>query len=699
MLDLPSVYTTALSSPFQENWIVKLYSDNTNYIGISFDSITIDSVSYTGAILNSPSLRESISIESGKASVGNISLEVAEYMVGSNKFSKEIFTGGYINNTVKIYSVLNSNTNINNALQLFSGVLSSMTSDENGKLKLTIITTRPWDGIEIPNQLSDSGVYVPVAYGDYVNNNASSSSQFKLYPSPFINSESNYLNFATHDSIGAVYGSYYDSSAKVFPSLSMQASVSQTKDGVDAIQVLNSITRTYRIKPNLNANDSSDYTDPLKAMNDSVSDYATASISADNDTVTKNLKIDLPNLSGKVTSILMYIKYDYIYDQANESGITSEVALRYIHKYGETTSAVNIFSDTSIDSNEVTYSSSGSADIDNSGTSHTSLSMTSIISANSNKLPDEIWIQNYVSNSHENPSNSETTSEAKIYDIWFQITVAEDTDNEPSSAGKEVASLDTVYIGTDGFSKSWSSGTAKTTHDVHRDILYRLLGITASPRVNNTTLWSTIDNEKNCEVRFFTEPNKPNSILNYLETLAYEGGFTFRFRATGEPVYNFIPNSPSTDLTLTHSDIIDLKITHTPLTQLTTNWTVQYNKSPAGSVYNSKSTHTMSERYNYTGVENKKDIKLKYTVSDVSRTGTNRNDSFLDYYTDVLGEIKQMVSFNLVNPTKLKLEVGDFISFSSMEIDSMDGTWSNKYIVTSTSRGVGGKMSITAREI
>jgi hypothetical protein len=107
----------------------------------------------------------------------------------------------------------------------------------------------------------------------------------------------------------------------------------------------------------------------------------------------------------------------------------------------------------------------------------------------------------------------------------------------------------------------------------------------------------------------------------------------------------------------------------------------------------------MSERYNYTGVENKKDIKLKYTVSDVSRTGTNRNDSFLDYYTDVLGEIKQMVSFNLVNPTKLKLEVGDFISFSSMEIDSMDGTWSNKYIVTSTSRGVGGKMSITAREI
>ena len=221
--------------------------------------------------------------------------------------------------------------------------------------------------------------------------------------------------------------------------------------------------------------------------------------------------------------------------------------------------------------------------------------------------------------------------------------------------------------------------------------------------MNNGSAWSVIEGAKSGSMRFFTEPNKSDSLKNYLDKLAYEGGFVFRFDSQNNPVYHYIDDSPSADITLTHSDVIGLSIGHTSLGELITKWVVQYEKNPAGSEYKQKTTHTSSVRTNFFpsgSKENVKDVKLNFLVSDVDHTDGDRNATFLDYYNDILGEPKQTVSFEIVNPTKSNIEVGDVVSFSSMKVNPLSGDWSTvKFIVTSTNRRVGGQVSVQTREI
>ena len=120
-------------------------------------------------------------------------------------------------------------------------------------------------------------------------------------------------------------------------------------------------------------------------------------------------------------------------------------------------------------------------------------------------------------------------------------------------------------------------------------------------------------------------------------------------------------------------------------------------------MYKDKTTHTTSTRTNLYpsgSKENIKEIKLQYLSSAVEKVSGNRNDSYLNYYADVIGELKQLLTFDIVNPTKSNIEVGDIIDFSSMSINPLSGDWSSvKFIVTSTNRTVGGKISVQAREI
>ena len=74
----------------------------------------------------------------------------------------------------------------------------------------------------------------------------------------------------------------------------------------------------------------------------------------------------------------------------------------------------------------------------------------------------------------------------------------------------------------------------------------------------------------------------------------------------------------------------------------------------------------------------------------------------MDYYNSILGNVKQIVTFSLMNPTKSYVEVGDIINFdnSNMKIEALSGAWTNlKFIVTATTRTIGGEVSVEAREI
>ena len=90
-----------------------------------------DSEDYYGSIKSAPSVREAIDVEGGKVSSSNISLECADVTIGFGKLSYHLYTGNYINKEVKIYSVLNGDTAMANALQIYSGRLSAIKKTEN----------------------------------------------------------------------------------------------------------------------------------------------------------------------------------------------------------------------------------------------------------------------------------------------------------------------------------------------------------------------------------------------------------------------------------------------------------------------------------------------------------------------------------------------------------------------------------------
>ena len=692
MLTFPSSYSSALSSPFEENWIVRLYSDSTNYIGISFQTITMgDGVTYTGCILNKPTIRESVDFTTGKSNSGNISLSLAEYTINNRELSEELFTQNYINRTVQIYSVLNGSTSMTNAFQLFEGRLMDVQYDETSRLNISIVAKRPWDGINLPNVLSDNNVYIPVAYGDFTGNDLTSTAKHKFYPAPFGYSEDNLLYYFTTQAIGSgAKASYYASGSNHFPYMAGNSATQiNINYGKDALGVLNNLNRTFRIKP---TEKTSDWSNESNALDESSTTYAsktlnsgTASGNPGGTTVnaTSDLEFGMPSVSGKITSAILYVHAYFDYDY---SGDTGSGAI-YDFSWGNNTIILDTGNTTT----------SGSVDISNSGSNHLSIDWTSDVEANDNKLPDSVKLRLLsTASSYVDGDDTDTDAEGRIYDVWLKISTLEDYENEPASASKGVEQLKKIYIGNDGLDKSWSVGSATKSHEIHRDILYRFLDITTTPNG-----WSDITTQKTGETRFFTPITAPKPVSKYLNKLAYEGGFVFRFRNDGTPVYHFIHNSPSTDTTLTHADISGLQIQHDDLTSLITDWTVQYDKSPAKSQYESKATHTSTNRTNYgfSTNENKKDIKLNHLITAVSKTAGDRNDSFLNYYDSILGDIKQNITFTLNNPTKSNIEVGDVLAFSSMKINSLSGGWSEDWIVTSTKRSIGGQLSISAREI
>ena len=685
-LTLPTNYNSALANPFKENWLVQIYYDATNFTGIAFGDTTVASISYSGCILNKPTIRESIDITKGTAKSGNISLDCANFAVGSDSFSDLIVGGSntYLSKTVKIYSILNDSSDIADALLIYIGRLQSVSMDEN-TVKLSIVEKRPWDFVEIPNTKADNGVYIPVAYGDFTGNTTGGLTSAKtMYPAPFRSSAGNNSYFLTvNQSVETANACFYDKSAELFPHLTQDAqsaSLSAWGDSNYAIGVDRSITRTYRFRPTSFVA-ATDFTNTVNVYDTDNATYANDSLTTSGTSSTR-LRVTLPQISGKVTAATMYIKADVTLTHG-----TTNDAQAFISddSFGSSTSIIEA------DDNAETTATSGSADSAGSGSAYSSVTWTTAVSNNDNKLPDQVIIE-LMGVSGDAGS---LTAAGKVYDIYFVITSATNFSDEPTASTREIRDLDFVYVGADGLDKSWSSGNSVTKiHEIHRDILYRYIGITDTP-----TNWSALDSARSSwSARYWLL--KETSIKKVLEQIAYEGGFVFRFRQDA-PHYIHIGNSESAVHSLTKAKINNLEISHTAISNLVTKVEYSYEKHPAENKYISSATYTSSERGDYfTGNENVAQVKLDALTSAVSG-GSNRNDSHEKYYDEINGKIKYMVSCSVIDPTVgASVEVGDMVDFGTMPVDPFGSSWTSKvFIVVSTTKGVGGHVQIEARGI
>ena len=723
MLIFPSAYSNALASSFKENWIFKLYDKNGAYIGLSFSDITMDdNKAYTGAIINAPTVRESINFANGTSSTGNLGLEIADYTISSNKFSKTLFTGSYVNQTVKVYSTLNSNTAMANAVQIFTGRLISVSMTETEKVKINIVVKRPWDSIDIPNVTGDSGIYTPIAYG-YYGTTLKNSEAVDRFGCPLIEGQggdttSGQLLYAVakNDS-NHMDMAFYDNTIKAFVGASSLQSATRTVQGQDGKGVRDYLERKYYIRPTSHLLTGSNvWTNPDNILDsdnlNSTSGSATFSTSqtlsvndSSTNTKTSAIKLFCPNISGKIISAKLYTKASIV----ATSGVpfSEEKLIIQFNDVGVAT-PINA-SNPGADAHTLTTTDSNISDPIYSGTAYKEFDIKAWADTNnSGRFPESITALLSLKAIIPQSGNGNDTlvGSAKLFDMYIYAIVKNDFSDEPTASKIEADAQKVLWSGVPTSNNTTWTDTAGNVVQatspmrIHREILHTHLGITDTPLLNG----GAFDSGANFRyARCHTEPNKPKPIKRFLDTLAYEGGFVFRFDAQNRPVYHFIENSPSADITLTHSDVFKLKIAHTSLKELITQWNVQYEKNPAQNEYKQKTSHTSSVRTNFfpaNSKENIKDVKLDMIVSNVAHTNGNRNSSFLDYYNDMLGSVKQIIDFAIVNPTKSNVEVGDVLTFSSMKVNPLSGDWSTlKFIVTNTNRRVGGQVSVQAREI
>tara|TARA_Y100000004_G_scaffold75078_1_gene84363 strand:- start:6422 stop:8515 length:2094 start_codon:yes stop_codon:yes gene_type:complete len=696
MLTYPANYESALNSPFQENWLFQLHSDDTgnNFIPLAFNDTTVGSVFYYGAVINNPSIRESIDLKSSKAKTTNLSISIPNFNYNGSDISTYLLnTGGsthYLNRPFKIYSQLNNASSLSDCLQVFNGRLRYVSFSGN-KLQLQVVSERPWDNIDVPNIFSDNNIPVPVVYGDYTGNTTSNlTDSKKLYPAPLRSSAGNISYFLTaNQSAETANACFYDKSSDFFPHLSQNAqtgSLSVFSDAKYGIGIDRQLIRTFRIRP-IGIVSATDFSNTDRAIDTDKTTYAEDSFTASTTSSTR-LRVQLPKISGKVTSANMYLKADLIYTNVNASG---DAEARLSDDSTGTSSQILVN-----DSSGSTVSTSGAADSSGSGTDYSQVSMT----LTNNELPDEIKLElEYIVD-----GTGTGTVEAKIYDIYVVIVSQNDYGNEPVASAAELGEAEKVYIGSDGLTKSWSSGTITKIHEAHRDIIHRFTGWGVDGSTYTTPEnWSSglnIDSERtDWKIRHWIL--EPMPLKTVLEKLQYEGGFISRFRADASFQYIVIPSSPSAAVTLTSSDISKLDVAHVPFDEIITKMHIQWDKHPAKNVYLNDVTltnggnNTLRTRLNITNdKENVKEVKLDAYVDDSSA------QRFFDYYDGILGDLFIKISGEIVNPAYYKLEVGDQIAIdSNFPYGPFGESWSGKvFMITSTQRAAH-KMRFAARQI
>lgn len=673
----------------KENWLFKFENDNSGFIYLSFSDVVDSGNFYHGVILNRPSIRESIDLAKSTSKTSNITINIPDFSYQGSPISEELFGGSnhYINQTVSVYSN-------DTSTQIGSFRLIDIATDGN-KINLGMTSHRPWDFISIPQTKSDSGVYAPVAYGDFTKNTIGTTSSFLTSKALFPCINANYaINNNAYFIYPKTYASdakphFFDSNIDKFIPFTDSADATATQSGVDTVGVNIDMERGYfLIRPfgisgwanSANAIDTSTSTPANSSTNTGIADPSETL------TDTATLNIDIPTVDGELIELYVYVKGEITHTDTS----------------GNTSSALRVNSGTMI-SRTTTGTTSTSGYTINGVSGYSRIDAIGETSINVNL---------YTSASGSEPSTfGEASATSKVYDIVLRMKVKNDTTGEKTASLDKLAKLKNVYSGADGLTfgitdAAYNGNAITEIHEAHLDLLNRFTGLDPTDIDDDIEGWTSLNSAKNWEIRWWMLKNV--ELQKVLEKLQYEGGFIFRYKSDGSPQYIFVPDSPSATDTLTKHDLADISIKHTPFSELLTKMEISYEKHPAedkhlsSSVHEDSSSPSVRDNWNIQTKENVQQVKLDAYISPTIPTtpDANPNDDFYTYYNNIFGDIRIMVSATVVNSDYFDLEVGQIIDFDDMYPEKAFGeAWSGKkFIITSTVRTVD-KLSIEAREI
>ena len=713
MLNLPDT-----GHSWTENWLFKLANDNATFLYLSLSDVTYSSNFYEGAIINKPSIRESINLSNSTAKTGNISIQIADYNYNGSPISEELFGGSnhYINQTVTVHSKINAETPI----QIGTFRLTDISSDGD-KISLSLASHRPWDFISVPNVMPHNA-YIPTVYGNFIPTSFTGSNYVlpdskAMYPVPvssgffiggLVSSEASliyyYIMGLTEDTSQA-YVYYYDKSADIFVPAGGFGNNTWFTETIDSQTVYYNVAkgitceRIFKTRPLFGEQiDGDTYGTPANAIDDdgndpSVSNTLTIDVddidsSSTDDERMQVYKFDLSKLDGDFRptydGMALDIWYDLDINFKEDNAATTSVNLYYKLTDGtEGTSA-------SWTLLETLSSGSGSGLV-------SSLNRKNGVASSSSPSPIDLSEGKdkflYIRTVFYNNSPFEFDGIATIKDIQISYDMYNDKEDKPEEY---------LYSSVNGLAKDgWeSSGAISEIHDAHRDMLIRYTGLTTT----EPTGWTALNTARSgWNIRWWAlEPEELEKTLN---KIAYEGCFIFRFKADGSPQYIFVPDSPTADKTLTKNDIKDFQVKPSNFSNLLTKMDISYEKHPAENRYlTSVSSVNSTARTNWAveTKENIKQVKLDAYVAPAIPTSpsANPNDDFYTYYNNIFGDIKLIVSGTIVNPEFYNLEVGDIVDFSDMHPTKAYGeAWTGKnFMITSIGRTIG-TLKFEGREI
>jgi hypothetical protein len=685
---------------------------------------TIDDIFYHGAITNKPSIRSSINLSNSTAKTGNISLSIANFQYKGDDFSAELFLGTrkYINRNVKIYSQLNGETALANCLQIYQGRLIDVSHDD-ASVSLQLTEQRPWDFITVPQDADKSTagkIHTPLSYGDFTKNTNSTyaSPQYidptnlKYRPIPFNNNRSGDDYFISHKT-GTQRPNpeiaTYDKSLKTMLPLEEMINDSKTttvtEDGVEC---------SYAKRPNIrgfkqtgiaveevdmdgytgNSGGNVPWTNMSNAIDQDEANVASYTTYTHGDYVHdsehgNNLRINLERPDGTIVQGTAKVKYNLNVTLPSSYHNTDHITLRVkiIDSNGD-----NSYTDYTYSASSGTYVATSPAALNNTDKTVT------ITYDSDDSFPDYVDFYVQVFSNNQNNSGSAYWVKWLLEAQEFTVTTQMKSDEEEPE--------EVLFIGADGIVNSWASAAISYGHEAHRDMLIRYAGYTTTEPAN----WSALNTDRaipTWKIRWWELD--PVELKKVLEQLQYEFGFIFKLRADGTGSYIHILQTSelSATQTFTKNDITNLKINNTPFSDLLTKMEINYEKHPAANRYLSSvtsSNSTARTNYNIQAKENIKEVNLDMNVGTPNASGqTDGNADFYSYYDNIFGDIKKIISCDVVNSAKgYSLETGDIVQFSNtagdMPVDPFGDNWADYYMITNLNRSPG-KVSITAREV
>ena len=700
----------------KENWLVQLYyGDETNFTGLAFRDTTVGSIQYLGAISNSPSIRSSINLKESTSQTSNITIELANFNFNGSDFSTELVygTNNYLNRTVKIYSQLANDSTLANCNQIYQGRLVSV-NHTHSSITLEIEEKRPWDYITFPqDKAAQKNIYIPVVYGDYTGNTIGDkvrSMEKSVFPAPVLRLGDTDILALMPDSSSGILPHYYETSLDAFIPLETSEYTSATQSDAKYDSSANiglvkkTLERSFKTDPiSVADTDQADSGTSDNILLYSHSGFAilTNSISISDAAGTaesKQIEYNFPSITGKFTALKAICDADISIGLNGTSGnYVSQLFFVHGGNLREFTSLANNSS-----------SSNTTVDLGSQNLDILSVAYTS----NNNQLDTPFKIQATID--LNNAVQADIVGAHQINEFQLEMKVKNNFDDpERLATEKDLEKLEYLYFGHDGRNNDFTggSGVADTGLEIHRSLLTRFAGVDSTP--TNYSSGLNIESQRVTSAwkgRLFHL--EPVTLKDVLEQLQYEFGFIFKFRPDGSTSYIYIKNSyASGDVvtTLNTDDIANIKVQNSPFTELQTKLEINYIKHPA-----KPNEYTVSQtsadtsgssartKYNIGAKENIVNVNLDYNVNKPGSTELstgNPNDGFSDYYFNIFGDVKKIVSCDIFNIEKgYLLETGDIIQFGTMPFDPFGSNWNNYYMVTSIARSPN-KVSIVCREV